>query len=1338
MADYSAGSAYLTVLPDMSTFGAKVREELAKDNFDVEVKIKPDSSGAGSAEAAGAEYGGAFGEAARKGIEAALKDLPKATVDADSTPAQVKIAELRASLEELKDKKIGVDITAAEVLAKVAEIKASLEELAKDKKVDIGVRADAAAAFADLVAVNAEADKLDGKDVKLKVTDDGSANSSKNDINALMTAGIALGPAIVPVAAAVAAALAAIGTGAVIGVAAFGTVMLGIHGVSAAVSDLTAVQQNQAQDAQQKAAQQLSSANAVASAEDGVRNAVRGVDDAQRSATLANQQAAEQVANAERAKQDAVISAGISIQNALQSEVQARQTLDNAIYSETQSEQTLTNAQQQEQLSLDALTLARQTAQRQIESLTLAVEDGALAERQAQLNIQTAKQALDLVMTNPTATIIQRQQAQLTYDQAVQQLKDVQARNQNNAQDKAAADTKGVDGSLQVQAAQRGVTSATQAVASAQHGVASATQAVQNAQTALGTAQGNVDEARRKGAEQIMVAQQALTDAEAKQAETARAGAESVVKAQESVVAANRSLQGALSQQALQQATLSSSTQKLAQDMANLSPAGQQFAHFIHDDLSPKVKELQATAQTGLLPGVEAGIRAMFPVFPQIDGLIGTVSTTIGDMANRVGQALNDPFWREFISFINGEAAPSIRIFGQVMGNFATGGAAILEAFKPVWDQMGQGVLGLSQRFADFSKNLDQNKQFQDFLAYVKTEGPIVVSFLGDLIAALAHLGQSLGPVGGVVLSVVDAFVKFIAWIPTPVLQPLITVLYLAYLAYSALKIIDTVNNLIKDNTIITKASEVAQAVWNTAGAAGAYVMGAIRDSTLGATIATTAQTAASKIAAAAQWLWNAALDANPIGIVVIAIAALVVGVIYCYTHFQTFRDIVKDVWTVVRDIITAVWNYTIRVIFDAITGGLQSLNNWFHIFGDVVNVVWQGLKIIFDAMTGNWQGVVAAFNSGMNSLQDIWNRLINIAKVPVNFLIDVVYNHGIVPVWNDIAGLFGLGTLPPIALLAEGGVLPGYAPGRDTVPAMLSAGEGVLVPEAVRGLGAGFVHSANSHFSGGRANSRGTTHFAGGGIVGGIAGIIADPIGSIKSLFSNVTSAVIPGAGLLHQALVDIPGKVIDAIIAKAKNLVTSIGSAFSAAFTGSPDLAGWIAQAISLTGVPGTWAGPLSVLIGRESGGNPNAINLWDSNAAAGHPSQGLMQTIPGTFMAYHQAGTSFNILDPIANIAAGINYIKARYGDIFHVQQANPNLPPQGYDSGGWLPPGITVAYNGTGMAEKVLTAPQYQALSTAAQGGSTGPTINVYPRADHSEADIADMVERRLSFALRVTT
>jgi TP901 family phage tail tape measure protein len=59
-------------------------------------------------------------------------------------------------------------------------------------------------------------------------------------------------------------------------------------------------------------------------------------------------------------------------------------------------------------------------------------------------------------------------------------------------------------------------------------------------------------------------------------------------------------------------------------------------------------------------------------------------------------------------------------------------------------------------------------------------------------------------------------------------------------------------------------------------------------------------------------------------------------------------------------------------------------------------------------------------------------------------------------------------------------------------------------------------------------------------------------------------------------------------------------------------------------------------------ESSGNPTAINRSDSNAAAGHPSQGLMQTVPGTFNAYLPPGFAPDITNPESNIAAAINYV------------------------------------------------------------------------------------------------
>lgn len=99
--------------------------------------------------------------------------------------------------------------------------------------------------------------------------------------------------------------------------------------------------------------------------------------------------------------------------------------------------------------------------------------------------------------------------------------------------------------------------------------------------------------------------------------------------------------------------------------------------------------------------------------------------------------------------------------------------------------------------------------------------------------------------------------------------------------------------------------------------------------------------------------------------------------------------------------------------------------------------------------------------------------------------------------------------------------------------------------------------------------------------------------------------------------------------------------------------------------------WIRGYRVLIERESGGNPNIRNDWDSNAASGQNSRGLTQTIPSTFEAYHQPGTSKNIYDPVANVAASMNYVMERYNVARdgsnlqqNVQQADPNRPAKGY--------------------------------------------------------------------------
>ncbi|MBF6333666.1 transglycosylase SLT domain-containing protein [Nocardia transvalensis] len=103
--------------------------------------------------------------------------------------------------------------------------------------------------------------------------------------------------------------------------------------------------------------------------------------------------------------------------------------------------------------------------------------------------------------------------------------------------------------------------------------------------------------------------------------------------------------------------------------------------------------------------------------------------------------------------------------------------------------------------------------------------------------------------------------------------------------------------------------------------------------------------------------------------------------------------------------------------------------------------------------------------------------------------------------------------------------------------------------------------------------------------------------------------------------------------------------------------DLDGWILEALDVMrehGIPGSYSG-IHRNIMRESGGNPRAVNLYDSNAAAGIPSKGLLQVIDPTFTAYHVEGTAWDPYDPVANITAACNYAADRYGSIDNVYSA-----------------------------------------------------------------------------------
>ncbi|MFB7310789.1 transglycosylase SLT domain-containing protein [Streptomyces sp. NPDC056192] len=130
--------------------------------------------------------------------------------------------------------------------------------------------------------------------------------------------------------------------------------------------------------------------------------------------------------------------------------------------------------------------------------------------------------------------------------------------------------------------------------------------------------------------------------------------------------------------------------------------------------------------------------------------------------------------------------------------------------------------------------------------------------------------------------------------------------------------------------------------------------------------------------------------------------------------------------------------------------------------------------------------------------------------------------------------------------------------------------------------------------------------------------------------------------------------GAKAETAAAEPKPAASSATPAAAKPVTYTNDLDGWIKESLAVMaqhGIPGSYDG-IHRNIMRESSGNPKAINNWDSNAAKGTPSKGLLQVIDPTFKAYHVPGTSMDPYDPVANITAACNYAAAKYGSIDNV--------------------------------------------------------------------------------------
>jgi hypothetical protein len=365
-------------------------------------------------------------------------------------------------------------------------------------------------------------------------------------------------------------------------------------------------------------------------------------------------------------------------------------------------------------------------------------------------------------------------------------------------------------------------------------------------------------------------------------------------------------------------------------------------------------------------------------------------------------------------------------------------------------------------------------------------------------------------------------------------------------------------------------------------------------------------------------------------------------------TWWKNFTHVISDISRLVTVVIPAafdIFKESIRIAFDRVK--LLALDAALGIataFGHLPSFMGAPFRAAAAIIRKEMGGINADVASGVGNIQADFDKL-----------------HG-----KTVTVQFNLstGVTPPGAPhpAARGWRVPGWG-GGDRHPALLEGGE-TVVPKHLTPAVAPLMAA------------HGVPGFAAGGYVPGSGFGFRDVFRPSASVFG----------GQLQSAFNSAENKVIaankQAMLARLMASFGGGGGGAGGRLTGN--VTSWILAAMRLVGgVPGSWLPGLQRLVGFESGGNPLAYNPQPALPSPEH-AEGMWQMIPSTFAAYTTGGSIWN---PVAEGVAALRYILGRWGSVYNI----PGILGGhygGYDSGGFLPPGLSVAWNGTGRPEQVI--------------------------------------------------
>lgn len=221
--------------------------------------------------------------------------------------------------------------------------------------------------------------------------------------------------------------------------------------------------------------------------------------------------------------------------------------------------------------------------------------------------------------------------------------------------------------------------------------------------------------------------------------------------------------------------------------------------------------------------------------------------------------------------------------------------------------------------------------------------------------------------------------------------EPILTQVKLmgAELAKSLLPVLEKLIPFVKENLpaigIAIGAVTIALGVMGAAVAAVKIKEAALTTATVAHTIALKAQQIATKAATAGQWLLNAAMSANPIGLVVAAIAALVAAFVLLWKKSDAFREFWIGLWDKIKEL-ASVAIEGISKFFSAawekIKEAWSGAKKFFSDLWEKIKSVFGGVKDWFKKKFSDaWDGITSAFSKVSSFFKEVFNKIVNAFK---------------------------------------------------------------------------------------------------------------------------------------------------------------------------------------------------------------------------------------------------------------------------------------------------------------------------------------------------------------------